>query len=157
MEKVSTENSALLERRYRATATVYFALIFSSVFLIAAALFLADKDKTADADSLMPLWVAIVFTAIAALVLRRVLPGRERLKNAELLKGISGLLTTLQVNSIVLGALASIVAVIGVVITFKNGNKSDALRAGAVALILFAVNFPRQSVWRKIVGSLENV
>ncbi|MBA2621276.1 MAG: hypothetical protein H0U87_08755, partial [Acidobacteria bacterium] len=153
MDEISPENLALLERRYKSAATVYFALLFSSVGFIVAALFLADEGRTANTDSLMPLWIAIVFIAVAAFVLRRVLINWERLRNAKLLKGVGGLLASLQTNSIVLGALAEIVALIGVAITFLNGNKFDALRAGGVALLLFAINFPRQSVWRKIVGS----
>lgn len=156
-EITAPENSSLLDARYRTTAAVYFAQLFSSVIIICAGFFYADSDARSDSNSSMPLWVAIVFTAIAAFVLRRALSRWERLKDARLLKGFSGLLRTLSTNSIILGALAEAIAVFGFVIAVLNGSKPDALRAGAVALIVFFTNFPRRSVWLKIAANLEKV
>jgi Flp pilus assembly protein TadB len=107
--------------------------------------------------SLMTLWIAVVFIAVGTFVLRRMLNQWERLKNIKLSKGISGLLTTLQTNAIVLGAVAETIAVIGFLIAVLGGIKSDMFRAGAVALIVFLINFPRKSVWKKIVANLESV
>lgn len=155
MDETAPEN--LLEKRYRTTATIYFAQIFSTVVIIFAAFILAKTENAADSNVLMPLWVAIVFTAIAAFVLRRVLTRWERLRDVKLLKGFAGLFATLQTNSIILGAMAEAIAVLGLVIAFLSGNKFDALRAGTVALVVFLMNFPRKSVWEKIAAGLEKV
>lgn len=153
-----TEPQNLLDKRYKTTAAIYFAQIFSSIVLIFAAMLYANAETTtADTASLMPLWVAIVFIAIATFVLRRVFSRPDRLKDAKLLKGFAGLFGALQTNAIILGALAEAIAVVGLVIAFMSGNKFDALRAGAIALIVFLANFPRKSVWEKIAANLEKV
>lgn len=157
MDEILTKNLSELEKRYRTTAIIYFAQIFTTVILIFASLFVADSEYTVSANSLTALWIAVIFIAIGAFVLRRILSNWERLRNIKLLKGVSGLLAALQTNSIILGALAETIAVIGFIITVLSGYKADALRAGTVALIVFLMNFPRKSVWQKIVVNLEKV
>lgn len=157
MNEIAPENLALLDKRFRTTASIYFALLFSSVLFICLGFVFADSKNEADSNVLMPLWVAIVFTAIATFVLRRKLARWEQFKNAELLKGFSGVLGTLQTNSIILGVLAEAIAIVGFVIAFLSGNGFDAIRAGVVALIVFLVNLPRKSVWLKIAANLEKV
>lgn len=156
MDEHSSED--ILDKRYRTTATVYLALIFSTVALVFAAFFYdGGTAAAADANSLMPLWVAVVFVAVATFVLRRVLNRWGRLKDAKLLKGFAGVFGVLQTNAVILGALAEAIAVIGFVIAAVGGNEFDAVRGAAVALIVFLMNFPRKSVWRKIAATLENV
>jgi hypothetical protein len=107
-------------------------------------------------ETLMPLWVGVLFVAVGAFLLRRRLYNWERLKDAAILKGISGLLQILQKNAVLLGAMAELVTILGVVIAFLSGNRWEILRAGAVSLVVFAIIFPRKSVWTKIVSGLEN-
>ncbi|MDQ3323239.1 MAG: hypothetical protein M3525_12530 [Acidobacteriota bacterium] len=158
MDVISTESLSELNKRYRTTAIIYFAQIWTAAALIAACwFFIKDAENPVDSDSLTPLWVAIIFIAVGAFVLRRVFLKWERLRDVKLLKGVSGLLGKLQTNSIILGSMAEIIAVVGVVIALQNGSKNDVLRAGLVSLIVFVINFPRKSVWRKIVANLEKV
>ncbi len=81
----------------------------------------------------------------------------DKLKNVTLLKGIPGLLSSLQTNAILLGTMAEIIAIIGFLIAALGGIKTDMLTFGAVALILFLINFPRKSIWEKIVANLEKI
>lgn len=158
MEEVSPENLAGLERRYRITAFIVLAQIFLTIVLIVAAYFAAPlSGKSISQNSLTTLWVAIIFIAIGAFVLRRMFFRWDRLKDIALLKGISGLLATLQTNAIILGALAEAIAVAGFVIAVLGGEAFEMLRAGIVALIAFIINFPRKSVWEKIVAGMEKV
>ncbi|HXG84913.1 MAG TPA: hypothetical protein VNI84_12905 [Pyrinomonadaceae bacterium] len=158
MDVIAPENLSELDKRYRATAIIYFAQIWTAAALIAASwFFIKDAENPVNPDFLTPLWTAIVFIAVGAFVLRRVFLKWERLRDVKLLKGVSGLLGKLQTNSIILGSMAEVIAILGVVITVQNGAKSDLLRAGLVSLIVFIINFPRKSVWRKIVANLEKV
>lgn len=158
MEEISAENFAELEKRYRMTAVVVFAQIATTVILIIFGWFYAARSENAVTPrSLMTLWIAVIFIAVGTFILRRMLNRWERLKNIKLSKGISGLLTTLQTNAIVLGSVAETIAIIGFLIAVLGGIKTDVFRAGAVALIVFLINFPRKSVWKKIVANLESV
>ena len=158
MNEISSENLAEFEKRYRATVFSVIVQIFLTIVLIAAALFIVSKIEISDpAPNLSTLWVAVAFIAIGSFVLRRLFFNWERLKNITLLKGFSGLLKSLQTNTIILGVIAELVAIIGFLIAIFSGNSFDMLRAGAVALVIFLINFPRKSVWKKIAANLENV
>ena len=63
----------------------------------------------------------------------------------------------MQSNAIILSAFIEIIVIIGFVVAFLSGEKFEMLRAGLVALILYAINFPRKSVWEKIVAGLQEV
>lgn len=153
-----TESRAELNKRYRTTAIIYFGQLFTAIILITAGWFLVEpSNDSANPNSLMPLWIAVIFIAAGTFVLRRALTNRERLKETKLLKGDSGLLAKLQTNAIILGSLAEIIALIGFVIAHSTGAKADMLRAGLVSLIVFFINFPRKSVWQKIIANLEKV
>lgn len=158
MNQISPDNLALLEKRYRMTALFVLAQIFITLVLIALA-WLVAATGTVDlgATSVSTLWVAVVFLAIGSFMLRRLFTGWERLKNAYLLRGASGLLGTLQMNALLLAVFALLIAVLGFVITIFSGASFDMLRAGAIALIVFLVNFPRKSVWKNILANLEKV
>ncbi len=158
MTEISPENRSELERRYRTTVFVYVFQIFTVIALIAAAWFIAQTSENSITDqSLTTLWAAVLFIAIGAFVLRRLIFNWERLKNTALLKGTKGLIQKLQINSIFLGVIGEIVAIFGFLIAVLSGNKWEMFRAGAIALVVFLANFPRKSTWKKIVANLEKI
>ena len=158
MEEVSPENLAELEKRYRTTVTIFAAQILSSIILTLVALFLTPKnDNSFSPESLRTLWIVIIFIAVGTFLLRRFFLRWDRLRDIVLLKGIKGLLRTLQTNAIILSVFAETIVIIGLIVTFLSGDKYEILRAGFVALILFAINFPRKKVWEKIVIGLQEI
>ena len=155
MSEISNENLAELNKRYRTTVFIVLGQIFVVLVLIPAALFLASSNQfNISEQDFTTLWVGVIFIAVGSFILRRMFFNWERLKNIALLKGVSGLLGTLQRNSIVLGIFALVVAVLGLVITVLSGNHLDMIRAVAVAIIVFLINFPRKKVWQAIVSNL---
>jgi Ca2+/Na+ antiporter len=154
----SAETQTELEKRYRITALIVSGQIVLTVIFIAAALMFAPTSETVtSSNNLTYLWVGALFVAVGAFVLRRMLFRWDRLKDIFLLKGVSGLLGSLQKNAILLGAMAEAIAIIGLLIVFLSGNRYEMLRAGAIALVVFVINFPRKSVWKKIAANLENI
>jgi hypothetical protein len=158
MNEISAENLAELEKRYRTTAFIVLGQIFVTLVLVVAAWFVAPSaESTLSSESLTTLWIAMLFIAIGTFLLRRLFFNWERLKNIALLKGVGGVLATLQRNAVILGALAEIVAIMGFLISTLSGNSSDMLRAGTIALVVFLVNFPRKGVWKKVVSNLAGI
>ena len=158
MEKVSPENLAELENRYRTTVIIFAAQVLSAIFLTIIALFLTpNADQSFSPDLLRTLWIVIIFIAVGTFILRRFFLRWDRLRDIALLKGIKGLLKTLQTNAIILSVFAETIVIIGLIVTFLSGDKYEILRAGFVALILFAINFPRKKVWEKIVIGLQEI
>jgi len=158
MEEISPENLVALESRYRATAIIVSAQIVFTIILTIAVWLLAPTAATPiSQQTLTTLWAAIIFLAVGAFVLRRMFFRWERLKDITTLRGISGLLKTLQNNAIILAVFATLLTIVGCAITFLSGETFEAVRAEIVALIVFLINFPRKSVWKKIVAGLEKV
>ncbi len=158
MEEISTENLAEIERKYRTTATIIFAQIAAMILIVAAVHFFApESENQISQQSLTILWAAIVFVALAAFILRRMFFRWDRLRDIALLKGVKGLVKTLQTNAIILSAFAETIVFTGAAIALFGGSKSDIFRAALVSLILFLINFPRKSVWHKVAAGLQNI
>ena len=158
MSEISNENLAELNKRYRTTVFIVLGQIFVVLFLILAAWLFVTKIQINLSDpDFTTLWVAVLFIAIGSFIMRRLFFSWERLKNVGLLKGVSGVLGALQRNSIILSFFAVAVALFGFVITLFSGNSSDMLRAGAIALVVFLINFPRKKIWKSIVSNLGKV
>ena len=158
MNEISAENLADLEKKYRNTAIIIVAQISVLLILIASVWFLIpDSENAISQNTLFTLWAAIIFVALGTFILRRMFFRWNRLRDVTLLKGINGLLQTLQINAIILAAMAGTIAVIGLAITVLSGATIETFRAGLVSLILFTINFPRKSVWRKIAANLQEL
>ena len=145
-------------RKYGTTAIVFLSqIVFSIMLTVVAAVMVRGRSETDSANANeTAIWVLIIFIAVGALLARRFFYSWERLKNTKLLRGQDGLLQTLQTNAILLGTISEFVAILGFVITIMSGSAYDMIRAEAVALITFLINFPRKSVWSRIVESLRN-
>ena len=158
MEGISPENYQALASRYRATAIIIARQIFFSIILSIAVWFFAPKaENSISQQTLRTLWALMIFLALGAFLLRRLFFRWDRLKDVTLLRGVAGLLKTLQTNAVILGFFAVSLIVVGCAITILSGENFELLRAGIVALILFLINFPRRSVWEKIVAGMEKV
>ena len=158
MSEISNENLAELNKRYRTTVFIVLGQIFVVLFLIAAAWFTVTKIQiNLSEQDFTTLWVAVLFIAVGSFILRRMFFNWERLKNIAILKGISGVLGTLQRNSIILSVFGVLVALLGFVISTFSGSSSDMFRAGAIALVVFLINFPRKKVWQTIISNLGKV
>jgi len=145
-------------RKYGTTAIVFLSqIVFSIMLTVVAAVMVRGRSETDSANAnVTAIWVLIILIAVGALLARRFFYSWERLKNTKLLRGQDGLLQTLQTNAILLGTISEFVAILGFVITIMSGSAYDMIRAEAVALITFLINFPRKSVWSRIVESLRN-
>lgn len=158
MKEISNENLSNLEKRYRATVFIVLAQIFVVLFLTFASWFgVLRIENHLGSQDFSTLWVAVLFIAIGSFIMRRMFFSWERLKNVALLRGVSGLLGTLQRNTIILSLFALAVALVGFLIAAFSGTSADMLRAGAISLVVFLINFPRKKVWKTIVSNLENV
>ena len=159
MNEISpSTNAQLLEKRYRTSVIAVSAQILIMLVLTVIAWFVITYSNNDISErARMALWGTILLIAAGSFVLRRMLFSWERLKSVALLKGIPALVDGLQANTILLGALGEVVAIMGFLVAVLSGNKFEMLRAGAISLIVFLMNFPRRSVWQKILAGAENV
>ena len=152
------ENSLELEKTYRTTAIVVIIQIVVVLTLVFVAWCGIFKVETNPANTdFTTIWVAVLFIAIGSFVLRRTFFNWERLKNIAVLKGVPGILKTLQRNSVLLGMMAFSVGAIGFVIAILSGNSFDMVRAAVISLVVFLINFPRKKVWKTIISNIDKV
>lgn len=157
MDQAKPENLGELDRRYRTTVVIVFGQIFVIFLLIVVALAFNPHVPVQFEDRDISIaWSVVLFSAIASFLARRVLFNWERLKNIWILKELRGLLTTLQINALILSTLGFLVAALGFAIAIVTGSGFDMVRAGLVSLVVLLVNFPRKSVWQRAVSHLEN-
>lgn len=156
MDEISNENKAKLLKIILETQFIVLSQIAFTIILIVISWFIVQNyDSGASARLVKPLWILIIFIAIGCLILRRVLFRQARLKAIFLTKGVEGFFQTLKTNAVFLGSIAGIIAIIGFVIAVMSGLKYEMFRAGAVALIMFLINFPHKFVWEKIFANMQ--
>jgi len=134
------------------------AFLGLTVALVGIAFFYAESFRRPvyDRASLaMALWIAILIFGLGSFVLRRTRFQPMRLQDIAALRGLSGLLATLQATTIQVAFIGGAIALMGFVVTIMTGNYGDMLRAGGVALIVLLSAYPQRSVWQRIVRSAE--
>jgi hypothetical protein len=143
-----------LEKYHRQTVVIILAEVLFVLVLLGVVLFRPVGDVTGSVDP-TALMVLVIFIAAASFVVRRVLNRWDRYKDAMLIGGSTGLLRSLRNTGLILASFGEVIGVIGFIAGLVGGEVFDTIRATAVALIVFAFNFPRKAAWERIFWSLE--
>jgi hypothetical protein len=145
-----------LTRRHRRAATVVLGLLVLTVALIVIA-FAARQFiyRPGDPTLAMALWVAILIFGLGAVALRRTKFSAMRLQDIAALRGMGGLLATLQGTTIQVASLGGAIALMGFIVTILTGNEFDMLRAGLVAIAVLLYCYPRRTAWQRVVQGIQ--
>ena len=158
-----TPNSAGLQNelvwRHRTATLVVAGFLILDIALLAIAFFGADRifrpgDQARDAGIIMGLWIAVLVFGLGAFVIRRTKFAAMRLKDVAALKGVSGLLRTLQDTTIQVACIGGAIALMGFVITILTGDWTNMLRAVGVSAIVLVYCFPFRGAWERVVTQL---
>jgi hypothetical protein len=154
-----TPNSAGLQnelaRRHRTATLIVIGFLILDIALVAIAFFAADRiHRPGDPSIEMGLWIAVLVFGLGAFVFRRTMFATMRLKDIAALKGLSGLLKTLQDTTIKVACIGGAIALMGFVITILTGDWTKMLRAGGVSAIVLVYCFPFRSAWERVVIQL---
>jgi acylphosphatase len=144
-----------LMRRHRTATLVVIGFLILDLALLAIAFFASNSIfRPGDPSIVMGLWITILVFGLGAFVLRRTKFAAMRLKDIAALKGVSGLLKTLQDTTIQIASIGGAVALMGFVITIRTGDWTNMLRAGGVAAIVLIYCYPFRSGWERVVMQL---
>jgi len=148
-----------LTRRHRTATLVVAGFLVLDIALVAIAFFAIDRifrpgDPARDAGLVMGLWIAVLVFGLGAFVTRRTKFAAMRLKDVAAVKGLSGLLKTLQDTTMQVACIGGAVALMGFVITILTGDWTNMLRAGGVSAIVLIYCFPFRSAWERVVLQL---
>src|SRR5215210_2104686 len=99
--------------------------------------------------------IAILFFGLGAIALRRTRFAAMRLQDIAGLRGISGLLKTLEGTTVQVAMLTLAIALMGFIGTILTSNEYEMLRAGLVALAVLLYCYPRLLAWQRVVRGIE--
>jgi hypothetical protein len=154
--KESESVQSELARRHRTAAMVTGAFLGLTVALIGIAFFAAESlHRPGDRSLAMALWITIMIFALGSFVLRRTRFNSMRLQDIAALRGMSGLLASLQGTTIQVACIGGAIALMGFVVTIMTGNKFDMLRAGGVAAIVLLYTYPQRGAWQRLVRAIK--
>ena len=144
-----------LVRRHRTSTLVVAVFFILDLVLLAIAFFASDRIfRPGDPGIVMGLWIAILVFGLGAFVVRRTKFAAMRLQDVAAVKGVSGLLKTLQDTTIQVASIGGAIALMGFMITILRGDWTDMLRAGGVAAIVLVYCYPFRSAWQRVVVQL---
>src|ERR1051326_2335350 len=127
-----------------------------TIVLVAVAYFKAESlVRGGDPQVAMALWITILIFGLGSLVLRRARFQSMRLKEIAALRGLSGLLASLQGTTIQVALIGGAIALMGFVVTIMPGHYGDMLRAGGVAAIVLLSAYPQRSAWQRLLKVVE--
>jgi hypothetical protein len=156
MAQESESIEAELARRHRTAAMVVGALLGLTIALAVIGFVSSETlHRPGDPSLAMALWIAILIFGLGSFVLRRTRFQSMRLRDIAALRGVSGLLATLQGTTIQVAFIGGAIALMGFVVMIMTGNKYDMLRAGGVAAIVLLYVYPQRSAWQRLVRSIE--
>jgi len=124
--------------------------------LLVLAYFAAEKlFRPNDPSLIMGLWIAILVFGLGAFVLRRTRFAAMRLKDIAALKGMSGLLKSLQDTTIQIAFIGGAIALMGFIVTILTGDWTSMLRAAGVSAIVLIYGYPFRSAWERVARQLS--
>jgi hypothetical protein len=156
MAQTSESIQVELVRRHRTAAMIVGALLGLTLALVGIAFFKAESLRRGGDENLaMALWITILIFGLGSFTLRRARFQSMRLKDIAALRGLSGLLATLQGTTIQIAFLGGAIALMGFVVTIMTGNYGDMVRAGGVAAIVLISAYPQRSAWQRLLKIVE--
>jgi len=156
MTQTSESIQAELARRHRMAAMVVGALLGLTIALIAIAFVSSESlHRPGDPSLAMALWISILIFGLGSFVLRRTRFQSARLQDIAALRGMSGLLRTLQGTTIQIAFIGGAIALMGFMVMIMTGNKYDMLRAGGVAIIVLLYAYPQRGAWQRLLKALK--
>ena len=102
----------------------------------------------------MGLWIVVLVFGLGAFVIRRTRFAAMRLKDIAALRGVNGLLKTLQGTTIQVAFIGGAIALMGFMITILTGDWTNRVRAAGVSAIVLIYCFPFRSAWQRAVMQL---
>lgn len=156
MSQTNDSTGEELARHHRTAAMVVNVVVVLTLALVgisfAARSFLA---RPGDPTLIKLLWILILVFGLGAFPLRRARFNAMRLQDIAALRGISGLLATLQGTTIQLALIAAAIALMGFILAMLTAEPWDMLRAAGVAVVVLLYCYPRKSAWQRVVQGIE--
>jgi hypothetical protein len=159
LEQVTTKSQSVqgeLTRRHKAATTIVAAL-FALTLVLAIIAYLGHQFMVQQNNPLLDMtWrIGVPILGLGAVVWRRTKFSAIRLQDILALRGVSGLLATLQRTTVQVALMGGAIAIMGFIVTMLTGLFFYMLGAGIIALAVLLYCYPRRSAWESVVKGIE--
>ena len=141
-----------LARRHKSTTTTVLSLLVA-VILLAVMAFVSKRFLTQHINPSLDIAVrvSILIFGLGAITWRRTKFAAMRLQDIGGLKGVSGLLITLQRTTIQVALIGAVIGCIGFAATLLTGNEFYTYVAAVVGAVVILYAYPVRSAWERAV------
>jgi hypothetical protein len=156
--QISNSTQSELTRRHRLAAMIVRFFIVLTVALVAVAFTGRAPvigQGNPDPGLVIFLRIVIVILGIGAVTLRRTRFQAMRLQDIAALRGITGLLDTLQNTTIQVAILGGLIAALGFVLMMVTGYPVNMVFIGIAALAVLLYCYPRKAAWQRVVHGVQ--
>jgi hypothetical protein len=101
------------------------------------------------------LWFGILFFGLGAIALRRARFSAYRLQAIADLRGVSGLLATLQRTTVLVALLGGAIALMGYTLTLLMNDTTYMRNAAVIAVAVLLYCYPRRVGWQRVVTATQ--
>ena len=144
----------LIRRHRLAVMAVYATLSLTVVLMVVG--YLHKFPLIPSSYSLaQALWIAIAIFGLGSIALRRTKFSTSRLQDIATLRGISGLLATLQNTTVFLALLGAAIVVMGFITTMMTNDWLHIRNAGVIAIGVMFYSYPSRTSWQRVVLGIE--
>lgn len=151
--KESTHEELIRRHRLSAMAvgaTLGFALALMAIGYLHRFPLIPSKYSVAQA-----FWVAIAMCGFGSVVLRRTKFSAMRLQDVAALRGMSGLLATLQNTTLLLSLIGVAIVMMGFVVTMMANDWIHVRNAGVIVIGIMLYSYPSRTGWQRVVQGIE--
>lgn len=141
-----------LARRHKSTTTTVWSLLIA-VVLLAVLAFVSKRFVKPQSNATLDIVVrvTILIFGLGAITWRRTKFAAMRLQDIGALKGVSGLLITLQRTTVQVALIGAAIACIGFAGTLLTGNEFYTYVAAVVGAVVILYAYPIRSSWERAI------
>ena len=154
-QTVEGTQGELARRHATASNVVKLVGVFTLLVMLVALSGLLSGAVRFNPMAANTLRLVVIFLGVGAIVFRRTRFQAMRLQDIGALRGASGLLETLQTTTVIVAAIAALIAVLGLLISIMTGAGTDMLYYGVIAAAVLAYCYPRRAAWQAVVRATE--
>jgi len=144
-----------LERSHAAAVRVVSLVFMLTLVLAALALVLAPRMKlSVNPVTANTLLFVILFLGLGSVAFRRTKFSPMRLQDVAALRGVRGLLDTLQRTTIYVALIGGLIALLGFAFALLTGDGTNMLYPGVIAAAVLLYSYPRRAAWSAVVRAL---
>ena len=145
---------ARVAEAHRRASMIVMAIAASIVLYVAVALYVVSLRQTRGLteQTRYGFYIAATFLALGSIFYRRAQMRRIRLEVVTGLRGIKGLLKHFFQVTVVSVAMADMIGLLALFVSFLGGDQNDVVHFGVVAVAVALYSYPRRRAWQQAVA-----